>query len=984
MKKLIFTLLCVCLAAPIWAQDTYTDTTTGLCFTVADGDATIVAPTSGSYTISNLTLNDDGTYTIPSEVTADGTTYGVTKVNENAFQNQLVDTSNLIHFVVPANITFIGELSFGSCTQIEEVTIEYSETELTEGANNNWKNSFYLCPNIKTVHINRNLGLTRGNAGYTTGTFSYQTSIETIYISKDVTSLPNHLFYGGSSNVISSVYCYSATPPTLGTDVFPALSSEATLYVYESSKDVYADDTSWTSLFSNIEYLEDEEEEQPEGTLMDVETGLYFEIDDDGVVSIVSDATGTYSNSNLVAYDDSSWTIPATVTDKSGTSGNVTRIGDFAFSGSAISGHIVIPAYVTNLAEGAFMNSTHITEVTYEYSETNLKDEKSDNNTTQTQAFYGCSGITTVNLNRDVTIGRTDGLCGAFVWQTSVETINIGAKVTLVPSYYFRNTSNHPIKQINVYATTPPSFSTSCHPFDRLDDFTLAVPYGCSSVYEASECWSIYITSADANSDTGNCTFVEMDEIIGEEDEGDEDDTLKDTTTGLYFEVSEDGVVSIIAHEGTTYSDDNLVAYEGGWTIPETVTDSEGNEYSVTRVSDNAFANSGISGHLVIPGYVTNIGEAAFDSCTGLTEVTFEYSETPLLDENAYNNDASHRQSFRDCTGVTTVNLYRDVNLGTSGGKLSGPFVWQNSITTINIGPRVTEIPAYMFRDHNSAGTSRILEVVNCYAQSVPTTTYDPFSDITDHCVLNVPYGLKETYENASYSPSSNSGDNAITWGEFFTAVNEMDDAYSLAIESEDEDGKYYATFYCGEYNIELEGATAYVVSDVTIAEDTGYLEISEIGDIVPAGTAVIISADAEANYAAYATTEGEAYTGTNYLLGYDTAQTTTGPAGEETGYVYYMLSYDTTEQTLGFYYGAEGGAAFISAAHKAYLAIPETVATSVKYMSLKAYEPGEETGITEVGNTVNDGKLYDLAGRRVVTPIKGGVYITNGKKLVF
>ena len=46
--------------------------------------------------------------------------------------------------------------------------------------------------------------------------------------------------------------------------------------------------------------------------------------------------------------------------------------------------------------------------------------------------------------------------------------------------------------------------------------------------------------------------------------------------------------------------------------------------------------------------------------------------------------------------------------------------------------------------------------------------------------------------------------------------------------------------------------------------------------------------------------------------------------------------------------------------------------------------EAANATGIeeTEIVNTLNDGKFYDLSGREVTNPTKG-VYIVNGKKVV-
>jgi hypothetical protein len=48
--------------------------------------------------------------------------------------------------------------------------------------------------------------------------------------------------------------------------------------------------------------------------------------------------------------------------------------------------------------------------------------------------------------------------------------------------------------------------------------------------------------------------------------------------------------------------------------------------------------------------------------------------------------------------------------------------------------------------------------------------------------------------------------------------------------------------------------------------------------------------------------------------------------------------------------------------------------------------EEGDETGIDQI-TTSHDKQTttyYDLSGRRVKTPVKAGLYIVNGKKVVY
>lgn len=52
----------------------------------------------------------------------------------------------------------------------------------------------------------------------------------------------------------------------------------------------------------------------------------------------------------------------------------------------------------------------------------------------------------------------------------------------------------------------------------------------------------------------------------------------------------------------------------------------------------------------------------------------------------------------------------------------------------------------------------------------------------------------------------------------------------------------------------------------------------------------------------------------------------------------------------------------------------------------IKIFFDAEEgtTDINEIVNVLNDGKFYDLLGREVANPVKGNIYIVNGKKIIF
>ena len=56
---------------------------------------------------------------------------------------------------------------------------------------------------------------------------------------------------------------------------------------------------------------------------------------------------------------------------------------------------------------------------------------------------------------------------------------------------------------------------------------------------------------------------------------------------------------------------------------------------------------------------------------------------------------------------------------------------------------------------------------------------------------------------------------------------------------------------------------------------------------------------------------------------------------------------------------------------------------SNVARSRVRIVEKGQFTGIESVSDTPADNVIYDLSGRRVMQPVKGGVYIQNGKKVI-
>ncbi len=153
-------------------------------------------------------------------------------------------------------------------------------------------------------------------------------------------------------------------------------------------------------------------------------------------------------------------------------------------------------------------------------------------------------------------------------------------------------------------------------------------------------------------------------------------------------------------------------------------------------------------------------------------------------------------------------------------------------------------------------------------------------------------------------------------------------------------------------------------------------------GTIVPAGTALLVEGLPGTYEFDTALTEDGSAAADNLLLGSVTDTVTTGPGGQQTGYVFYKLSHNLSGEKAGFYWGAGDGAAFESAACRAWLAIPAATSQNVKAFVLG--NDGETTAMESVASAAaGTDAVYDLRGLRVRDMSKKGVYITGGRKVV-
>ena len=174
-----------------------------------------------------------------------------------------------------------------------------------------------------------------------------------------------------------------------------------------------------------------------------------------------------------------------------------------------------------------------------------------------------------------------------------------------------------------------------------------------------------------------------------------------------------------------------------------------------------------------------------------------------------------------------------------------------------------------------------------------------------------------------------------------------------------------YATF-ASTYALDFSDDSEYSAWQITGVSGSA-ITFSQITGTVAAGTGVLLKGTASSSINIPVAASGTDISGTNKLEGITSA---TAVAAD----TYYGLSGNVFKKV------SEGtvpaGKALLPAG-----AIP----ASARELTF-VFEGDETTGVKTIDNgqwTIDNGAVYDLQGRKVTKPVKGGLYIVNGKKVI-
>ena len=938
----------------------------------------------------------------------------VTTIGNSAFEC----CDHLTSIEIPNSVTTIGERAFYNCSGLTSIEIPNSVTTIEE-------NAFTSCDYLTSIIVES------GNTKYDSRdncNAIIETAINTLIAGCAYTIIPNSVTAIGDYAFASCSGLTSITIPnsvtTIGNYAFDYCSGLTSVTIGNSVTSI------GQSAFEGCWGL-------TSVTIPNSVTTIGFCAFEScwGLTSVtIGNSVTTIGGS---AFSECSGLTSVTIPNSVTTIGNsafsycsgltsvtipnsVTTIGNQAFDNCTSLTNIEIPNSVTTIGQYAFFGTAwynnqpngaiYAGKVFYEYKgimdDTNIYIIEGTLGIADA-ALYGCTGLTSITIPNSVTtIGRS-----AFEGCTGLASISIPNSVTTIGFSAFRDCTG--LASISI-----PNSVTTIGAGTFYGCTNLATVYNNSSLdIVAGATTHGYVAYYATEVITGNSSdFVFTTENgvhkLIEYTGSDTDITLPDDYNGESYEIAEGAFSNCTNITNITIPNNVTSIGESafhGCTSLKSITIPN----SVITIGDYAFNNCSSLANIEIPNSVTTIGNSAFYGCSGLTNVTIGNGVT-TIGEAAF-ADCSNLTSIEIPNNVTTIGVAAFANCS-SLANIEIP----NSVTTIGVvafsstawlenQPDGAVYAGKVFLEYKGAipnnttftikdGTLGIAEAAflgdinltsitipnsiisigggafyNCsglaeiysLAETPATIENDTFNDYS--ATLYVPAGAKAAYQAADY------------WKNF-TNIVEMTPTEETPTEVTITIGQYGTATYCSPYALdfsEVEGLKAYTATGYN--SSTGVVTLTRAQTAEDATGLFLMGEPGE--YTVPVIEYSSDYM-LNMLVG--TLETTAVNNKTDDGnYINFKYTIGS-ESSQPMFYQFEDGSTL--SAGKAYLQLPARLFTTTasKSISLR-FDDGRLTDIDRVESESNDTQtiIYDLCGRRVSKPAKGGIYIKNGKKII-
>lgn len=537
----------------------------------------------------------------------------------------------------------------------------------------------------------------------------------------------------------------------------------------------------------------------------------------------------------------------------------------------------------------------------------------------------------------------------------NLETVYLPSTLTDIGWWAFENNS----KLTSVYSNIPASklFAIDANVFNGIDmnSCTLYVPIGAAETYRATEGWNQFKNITEV------ATHFEVD--------------------GIHYQtIAADKVEVLAPTEGK---------YSGNITIPATVTASWGTTYDVTQIGGNAFYRCDELTGITLGNKIEQLCFQAFCRCENLTEIELPAS-LKVIGEGALSRIGI--SELRIPEGVTSLGNWAADNCP--------------NLEKVYLPSTLQEIGEWAFPDNDNLK----LVYSKIPAAKLFVINSNVFEGVSKtNCQLVVPDGAKATYSAKA------------AWNEFTAnivevgaSVNIADGALSNFVNGMEREipsitytrslpnlmwNALYVPFEIPMAQIESKYEVAYIHNILSYDTDDN----GEIDDLMME-IIKIKSGTLKANYPYLLKAKTAADKQMNISLTNATLFETESASVDcssaytthkVTGTYSRMTSSELTSSlvitTVGAWQPVASGESLNP--FRLYMTITSREDSPVKVdpiafsrIRISVFGEDTETGIEELETEAGtqNAVILDLSGRRVQNPTKGGVYIINGKKVVY
>lgn len=958
--------------------------------------------------LNNITIPDNVTYIGSSAfqgcTNLSNITIACTTIASYAFQ----ECTNLKKVTIKNGVKEIKKGAFDNCTSIEKVIVEDGEETLTLGAGGGYNKGLFHNSPIKNLYIGRNLEYnTTSDYGYSP--FYALRTIVSLNIGSQVSLLKDNAFNNCTN--LNSITCQNSNPPICGTNTFTSvITSTCKLSVPKSSVNTYKSTNPWSD-FKNIV-----ESKVISGTCG---TNLTWELTSMGELII----KGKGDMNNFMDYN-TPWFDYRTSIEKISIgegvtsignwafyncnniesidfSKDLTHIGNYAFRNCALISTVSLPEKLSSIGDGAFdgcinlsyfsipNNVTHIGASAF--GNTAWYNDQPDGTLYIGRALYEYKGYAPWDTSINITEG-TKFICPyALNGCDGITSIVIPNSITTIGEHAFHGCRN--LTSISCDAETPPVCGNSS--FEYIDkSIPVYVPASSVSIYKNADLWKDFEN-------------IQRNDIVASGSSDNSDFTWLLTNSG---ELIVEGTGSFRGCPGSEHITSiikiticNGISALGDWafsdyknvtsvSLPSSISRiSKGAFYECKKLSsvtiENGLLDIGESAfyqcvslkEILLPNSVTNIGSFAFNGCTNLASINIPSSMTTIGNYTFYN-----------CSALNNISIPNGIkSIGTQA------FASCTNLKELILPSSVNNIGTGAFYDCTS------LSYIICNAGNPPTCEATAFSYVpTATCELMVPAYTVNAYTTTSpWSTFTNIEALPLTDGEDFENTEEQE----------------LKTFTYTRTLPNLYWNALYVPFEIPVSEIIDKYEVAYVNNInsydhnddgtiddMRMEVIKIKSGTLNANYPYLIKARNDEARSMNLTL----ENTTLFQSVETT---IDCSSVFAKHEITGIYNKRyknelpEGAMAISMAGAWQPIASGSYLNPFRLYMTITArdgspvkVEPAAMSRIrisvlgedveTDIEETRSETKniILDLSGRSVQNPVKGGVYIVNGKKVIF